>query len=260
VPSDIHFTIISNPSALHEDTLFKCINLKKSIFLEKPPIHNLKNVVKLSREIEKSRIKVFCGFNLKFYPIIEWLKNNINPTNVLEVNCYCGSYLPNWRSNSDYRKNYSSIKNLGGGVHLDLIHELDFILWIFGDPIGSYGIAKKISNLEIDTYDSVVYLLEYPSTIINITLNYFRIVQRRTVEFVMNEGIYTVDLLNGKIENEKNEIIFHDNTSINDTYLKQMKYFLEVLDNENELYINSFNDSISTLKICLNLKESLNAR
>ena len=44
----------------------------------------------------------------------------------------CGSYLPSWRKNIIYNKSYSSDKKKGGGVLLDLSHEIDYITWILG--------------------------------------------------------------------------------------------------------------------------------
>ena len=44
----------------------------------------------------------------------------------------CHSYLPQWRK-KNYKKSYSSNAKLGGGVSLDLSHEIDYIQWIFGN-------------------------------------------------------------------------------------------------------------------------------
>ena len=48
----------------------------------------------------------------------------------MKVNCY--SYLPNWRKNIPYYLSNSADKK-GGGVLLELSHEIDYLTWIFGD-------------------------------------------------------------------------------------------------------------------------------
>ena len=39
-------------------------------------------------------------------------------------------FLPDWRKNIAYSKSYSSIKKQGGGVLLDLSHELDYATYL----------------------------------------------------------------------------------------------------------------------------------
>ena len=52
---------------------------------------------------------------------------------MLSVRSSVGQYLPEWRKNTDYRKGVSARQDLGGGVLLELSHEIDYIQWIFGE-------------------------------------------------------------------------------------------------------------------------------
>ena len=78
-----------------------------------------------------------------------FLKRKIRLKKIWNVNIFCGSYLPNWRSNIDYRKSASAKKHLGGGVLLDLSHELDYVQWLFGKIVIEHCKSKKLSNLNI---------------------------------------------------------------------------------------------------------------
>ena len=65
----------------------------------------------------------------------------------------CSSYLPDWRPGVDYRTVYSAHKALGGGVTIDLIHEWDYLVDLFGVPQKLYNFKGTYSDLEIDSDD-----------------------------------------------------------------------------------------------------------
>jgi predicted dehydrogenase len=253
-PTDLDFIIISNPTSEHAKTIIEANKLNVPLFIEKPPLFHLSEKNDVLDALSNSQILTYCAFPLRFHPIIQWLKKNIKPSEVLEFRAYCGSFLPDWRPNEDYRKNYSAIKQLGGGVHLDLIHELDYLKWIFGLPKSSKGFTKKVSNLEINSVDSTTYFVEYMSSIGVVQLNYFRKQAKRTFEYVTSEDSFQADLLNYTVTNSKGNVIFETEKGKTDLYLQQMDYFLNKIENKSIL-MNSFEESCETLALCLNVEE-----
>ena len=254
VPFDIDFILIANPTSLHSKTILNVIDLKKPLFIEKPLFDSIINNEEIVQLIEKKNIKTYVGCNLRFHPALNFIKNYIQLDNskINEVNVYCGSYLPNWRPLQDYTKSYSAKQDLGGGVHLDLIHELDYTIWIFGTPINCNTIKRKVSNLLIDTFDYTNYNLSYPSFNVSITLNYYRSTPKRQIEIILEKETLICDLLTSTILNSKNQIIFSDNDfNFAKTYLNQMNYFVDNLKNKN-LYMNNIHESFEILKIALN--------
>ena len=190
------------------------------------------------------------AFPLRFNPALKWLSDNLSGHKVYELTAYCGSYLPNWRPSKDYRSIYSAKKNMGGGVHLDLIHELDYVTWLLGKPEKSSSFLSKISNLKIDSYDSAHYWLSYSNKNASITLNYFKKNPSRELTIVMSDDTWKVDLLNNEIKDSANNILFKSESSTKSMYYDQMRYFLNCINNNEEPF-NSFKDSIETLRICL---------
>jgi predicted dehydrogenase len=254
VPNDIDFILISNPTSLHSKTILKVIDFNKPLFIEKPVFDSIINNEEIVRLIEKKNIKTYVGCNLRFHPALNFIKTYLNSgkSKINEVNVYCGSYLPNWRPQQDYTKSYSANQKLGGGVHLDLIHELDYTIWLFGKPINYNSIKRKVSNLSIDTFDYANYNLSYPDFNVSITLNYYRTSPKRHIEIVLENETLICDLLTSTILNSENKIIFTDNEfDSSKTYLNQMNYFIDNLKNE-YIYMNNINESFEILKIALN--------
>jgi len=254
VPNDIDFILISNPTSLHSKTILNVIDFNKPLFIEKPVFDSVINNDEIVRLIKEKNIKTYVACNLRFHPALNFIKSYLN-SNILklnEVNVYCGSYLPKWRPLQDYTKSYSANQKLGGGVHLDLIHELDYTIWIFGKPINYNSIKRKVSNLLIDTFDYTNYNLSYPDFNVSITLNYYRSTPKRQIEIILENETLICDLLTSTILNNENQIIFTDNEfDFSKTYLDQMNYFIDNLENDN-IYMNDINESFEILKIALN--------
>tara|TARA_B100000989_G_scaffold283917_1_gene250245 strand:+ start:127 stop:1029 length:903 start_codon:yes stop_codon:yes gene_type:complete len=202
---DPEYIIISSPTHKHFDQL-KFINkiFKNKIILVEKPIFHSKNL-NFSNDLNN---KVFVGYNLRFDPAVIYLKKFINAeriNNLLSVTVYCGSFLPNWRKNTNYTRSYSVDKHKGGGVEYDLSHEFDYINWIFGNFKLIKKINNKISNLQIKSNDHLIYIGKFKkNSYLNISLNYFSKIKMRFLIIEIKDMTMKVDLINRKIISKKN--------------------------------------------------------
>jgi predicted dehydrogenase len=247
------FAIISNPTHLHFEYIQILAEKNIPLFIEKPALHSLDNSADLISLIEAKNIITYVACNLRFHPCISFIKEYIKtiPTKINEVNVYCGSYLPDWRPGKDFRKIYSANQNMGGGVHLDLFHELDYTTWIFGHPIKSNSIKRSVSSLSINAVDYANYCLEYNSFSASIILNYYRKKNKRTIEILTDYQIINVDLVNNLVTDENNQVLFQSsNFEMRNTYIIQMEYFINCIK-QNEQPMNSLKESTEVLKIVL---------
>ena len=89
------------------------------------------------QEISKrKKLITLMGCNLRFNRSIEKIKSLIEEKEVgqvISVKVECGTYLPDWHPNENYSKGYAARDDLGGGVVLTCIHELDYLYWFFGE-------------------------------------------------------------------------------------------------------------------------------
>ncbi len=253
VPKNIDFVVISNPTIFHYQSIKNALELKVPLFIEKPVLHELKNVKSIIALFKKYNVKSYVACNLRFHKCLQYVKNIIDSGEygiVQEVVAYCGSYLPDWRPNVDFKKIYSANKKLGGGVHLDLIHEIDYIYWFFGKPLDIKSFFYDKSKLNINTIDYANYLLIYKNHVANISLNYFRKDSKRTLEVIFEKGTLSVDLLKNEVSLNDKLIFKLNENDVLSTYKDQMKYFISNIENEN-IMMNNVEEASEVLKICL---------
>lgn len=256
LPHDIEFAIISNPTSLHARTISELAKLRIPLFIEKPVFDNLEHA-DLILQLNDLKIPTYVACNLRFLGAVRFLKDHIrnNPSHrINEVNVYCGSFLPDWRPGKDYKKCYSAIPELGGGVNIDLIHDIDYTCWIFGWPESTIRVSRSVSSLDIKAIDYANYILIYHDFTASIVLNYYRRDYKRTIEVVFEDETWLVDLKLNTVS-VNGAVIFKDKDAIIDTYQSQIEYFLHCL-NRNIPIENDIESAYKTLKICLNHERS----
>lgn len=233
VPSDYDAIFITNPTSMHLDTLAKFHEKGQHFFIEKP-------IVSMDQLDEAKAFPVrpdsvyYVACPLRYNAVLQYLKQNIDLNNVISVRSISSSYLPDWRPGQDYRTTYSAHKDLGGGVSIDLIHEWDYLTYLFGMPEEVKSFAGKKSNLEIDSDDYAIYIAEYKNMIAELHLDYFG---RKTIREIQ---IFTdLDTITGDIAN--NTIYFHSDNSVmrfeeeRDDYQKrELSHFIDLMSGEED--------------------------
>ena len=92
--------------------------------------------------------------------------------------------------------------------------------------------------------------MEYDSFCANVVLNYYRKDTKRTLELVFEDETWSVDLLTNKIICG-NKVVFSSDQVIGDTYLAQMDYVLQLIEERKTVSQNTICDAFNVLKICL---------
>ncbi len=245
--NDYDIVFVTNPTSLHYDTIKTMADKTKHMFIEKPVFdreeYNLKTL-----NLKENGVYYVAG-PLRFSPVIKKLKDIILEENIYCVRVICSSYLPDWRPNVDYRQVYSARKYMGGGVDIDLIHEWDYITYLFGFPQTVFRICGKYSDLEIDSEDLAVYIAEYKDKAVELHLDYFGRAEQRKIEIFTKNATITGDLI-------KNTIFFTDgraqiqfDESDNNIYLDEMRFFIDKI--KNGIDFNNISHCNAVLKIAL---------
>lgn len=247
------FIIISNITQKHRLSTEKAIKIGVPIMIEKPVLPSLIAAdFDLNERIKSLGIKTYVACNLRFLNVLQFLKKHLDQSKVAinEVNVYCGSFFPDWRPNRNYKTMYSAQKGEGGGIHLELIHEMDYTVWLFGIPNILNFTTSSRSTIDIEAADYAHYILDYPTFITTITLNFYRKETKRTIEVIFEDQTWIVDLVNGSIHDGLGKLIYHSNQQVIETYDLQMRHMIDIVKGKSDS-LNTFENSLEVLKLSL---------
>jgi len=156
--------VIANPASHHLNVALRLADAGVHLLVEKPIASSSRGVEELI-ELARARGSVLMtGYNLRFMPTLRRFRELLGERRVgrvLSVRAEVGQYLPGWRPDSDYRQTVSAQAALGGGVLLELSHEIDYLRWLFGEVSWVSAILNRQSALEIDVEDSAHLILGF---------------------------------------------------------------------------------------------------
>lgn len=235
--------IISNPSRLHISIAQNLALQGVHIMVEKPISDSLNGVVDLINTCKQKNLILAVGYNLRFLPSMEQFRMFLFQGIIgkfFSIRCEAGQYLPSWRPDIDYRQSVSAQKSLGGGVLLELSHELDYLRWIFGEVSWVRATLSKQSNLEIDVEDTAHLTLGFFSKsskhqlVGTVNLDFIRHDHTRLCTVIGENGSLRWDGNSGVVSLLKEgsttwEDIFSNQSSKDETYIAEWKNFLDCI-------------------------------
>lgn len=237
--------IIASRTSEHLRDIKRFKNLSRNFFIEKPLAVTEKEG-RIIKKILKGK-KVMMAYCMIFHPVIKRVKEALKSKKlgkIFLVQIHCGSYLPEWRK-TDYRKSYSANKNQGGGVLLDLVHEINYFQYLFPQPVQQInGYSGKISNLDITSEDTALIVLKQKNRYIHISLNYWQRKAERYIKIYGEKDILYADLLNPGLKWSRNQI-----------YIDEIKFMRKYIKGKKLLpKIFSIDQAIKDLKIINTIK------
>lgn len=255
--------VISNPTSLHIKYATEAAKKGCHLFIEKPLSNSLKGLDSLIKIVEKKKLEVLVGCDLRFHKQLIKIKELLDMSALGKVyfaRLAVGSYLPGWRPRSDYSKSYSSRKDLGGGVILDLIHEIDYAIWFFGEPVGVNADAYKLSDLKIDTEDYAEIFLKFKNgTAVQIHMDYLNRYLERECEIICEFGNIKWNYVLGSLEifdvrdNSKKKFMLK-NSDGNEIYIDEIKNFINCIAGKEKSRVTIY-DGKKALEVALLAKK-----
>lgn len=252
--------LICTPNHLHVPIAQEFVDAGVNIFIEKPLSHSMAGIEKLISTVESRNLIAMAAFNLRFEVGLQYLKSHLNCDNVAFVLIESGSHMPLWRKGVDYRTTYSAQKEMGGGVILDDVHEIDYACWLFGYPENVMCNFGKFSGFEINVEDTADIIFQYRDKSVMIHSDYIQRSYSRTCKICDRDG-YTTRWEFGKsvtIQTPGNNHIFNYQSEfdVNDMYIREMELLIHSLRTGSQPELDLMN-SKTILEIALRCKGEL---
>jgi len=259
---------VCNPSSMHVPVALACVRAGCDIFIEKPLSNSPDGMHELVQAAAQQNRITMVGFQLRFHPCLQKLAETVQSGvlgNLLAVRAVIGEYLPAWHPYEDYRQMYAARADLGGGVVLSQIHELDYLYSLFGLPKRIYALGGHWSELEIDVEDTASTLMECTvsgrALPIHLHQDYLQSPPSRQCEVIGDLGRAAMDLhaltvtvfLRGNTAPEVHSFAGFER---NQLFIDQLSHFLDCVKTRKRPVVD-LNDGLQSLRMALAVKKSM---
>ena len=254
--------VIANPATLHLETAIPLARSGAHLLVEKPLSATSAGVGELIDAVHASGVILLVGYNLRYSPTLREFGRRLGQGVIgrcLSVRAEVGQYLPSWRPEADYRLGVSARRELGGGVLLELSHELDYLRWIFGEVRSVQAMVARQSSLEIDVEDTADLLFQFDSVgdgagvACSLHLDFVRRDSVRTCTAVGASGTLRWNGIAGTVEQYLAETgawetVFSAGLNRDATYIAQWSHFLQCVEGAESPCVTG-QDGLSVLRM-----------
>lgn len=259
---------VTNPSSKHLETALMAARWGCNLFIEKPLSHNLSGIDGLKKQVARRNLVVMIGYQTRFHPcykLVDAILSEKEYGNVVSANFEWGTYLPSHHPYEDYRRSYVASKSLGGGVTLGLIHEIDLICNLWGQPEKLFAVGGKLSALDMDVEDTVSVLMSFKCAKrvfpVTLFLSFAQTKETRKFRIQLDKATILCDLVENTVSffDEAGGLITrkaYPELERNDLFLDEMKEFVSAVK-ERRQPLTCLDDGIESLKLAMRIKEKI---
>ena len=258
---------ITNITKSHIPCALACARAGCHLFLEKPISDSMEGIDELSKIAREKNLKIFVGYQNRLHPGIQYLKQFLAEGkigNVLSVRSVVGERLVTMHTYEDYKETYMARKDMGGGVLLNqMVHELDYLQYLFGMPDSVYACGGINGNLGIDVEDNLDAIYKYKtaggSFPVSVHADFYQSPPSRFVKVVGEKGHIVVDLLKATVLQAVGDevgTISYETFTRNDMFIEELQLFMDCVTNDSDPAI-PLEDGVRSLSMALAARKSM---
>jgi len=250
--------VIANPSPFHIAVALPLAEAGANLLVEKPLSEKSDDVEELISRCASGKQVLYVGYNLRFLETLRFFRDALVSGcigQIQSIHSAVGQFLPEWRPELDYRNTVSAKKELGGGVLLELSHDIDILNWIFGDVDWVNAWLGKKGNLDIDVEDHAFLQIGFNSgPVANLSLDFLRRDTTRNCMAIGAKGTLHWDAVKGRVslyrpDKASWEVLSSHKPDRDSTYRAQLEAFLnEIKGTRNEVAARGI-DGLEVVKL-----------
>jgi predicted dehydrogenase len=163
-PPDL--AILASPAPTHAPLAIALSKVGTHLLVEKPLSDTLDGLDELLDRARQRHVILMVGYCLRFHGVLRALRAALEGGAIgrlLFLESHVGQHLPLWRPGLDARASASARRANGGGVLLELSHELDYARWLAGEVSWVSAEAARVSEVGVDVEDVATVTLRFAS-------------------------------------------------------------------------------------------------
>jgi predicted dehydrogenase len=193
--------IICTPTAQHVDDALIALRASCHVLIEKPLADRLDHLDDLRDAAAGGSRVVGVAHCFRFHGLLQRVRAELAAGRIGQPRSaavWCGQHLADWRPGRDYHATYSARRDQGGGVLLDLVHELDYCDWVLGPVRALTADVRNTGTVGIDVEDVAdVRMQARDDLVIECHLDYLARPATRGGRVIGDRGTLEWDLLAG---------------------------------------------------------------
>lgn len=201
----LDFAVVCSPATFHRQHAEFLLRSGIPTLIEKPLATSVADCDAIIEAYDRGQTTASVGYCLRFLPAFEVVRSLLHDTTlgeILTVNVHCGQYLPDWRPSSDYKSSVSATQALGGGVLLELSHELDYVQALLGDVSLQFAQLRISPLLELEVENTADLMLSADNINgipVHVHLNFLERKASRFFEITGDRGRLRWDLIDNRV-------------------------------------------------------------
>jgi predicted dehydrogenase len=263
---EIDIIDICLPTFLHEEYIVKAARAGKHIICEKPLTLTVESANRIIEEVRNNNVKLFVGHVLRFWPEYEAIKSYSQTDRLKDIEMVHAKRLgqvPTW---SEW---FLHPEKSGGALYDLHIHDIDFVTNLLGKVEAVYAVGEKN---KYGAWDHVMTTLTFTTK----SKAFVEASQRMpngypftmalraqspqgTLDFQLSAGANIEN-----IEESSNHLLYYSegkaftvNYEKGNAFQKELSYFVNCIENNQENTVIPLGDVIYTLQVLKAIEQSL---